>query len=57
MHGKFTGSKLDGVGGDVAWKYEDWLKGQVSVPDYTKIDKVSGTQIEFASKADISEIG
>ena len=43
LQAKFTNSQLDGLGGDVAWRWEDWLKGTVNVPAYTKIDNPSGT--------------
>jgi hypothetical protein len=43
VQAKVTGNQFDGAGGDIAWKYENWLKGTVSVPAYTKLDKVSGT--------------
>ena len=43
LHAKFSSSKLDGVGGELAWRYDGWLKGAVTVPDYVKIDQPSGT--------------
>ncbi len=43
LQAKFTNSNLDGVGGDLAWRYDGWLKGTVGVPAYTKLDNPSGT--------------
>ncbi|MSP92752.1 MAG: DUF4157 domain-containing protein, partial [Myxococcales bacterium] len=43
LQAKVTGNNFDGVGGAVAWRYESWLKGSVTVPAYTEFDKVSGT--------------
>lgn len=53
LQAKFTNSQLDGLGGDLAWRWEDWLKGTVNVPAYTKIDNPSGT-ITAALHADKS---
>ena len=43
LKAKFTDSKLEGFGGDVAWTYDGWIAGTVKVPNYSKIDAISGT--------------
>ncbi|MBM4343343.1 MAG: DUF4157 domain-containing protein, partial [Deltaproteobacteria bacterium] len=43
IQAQFTSSKVTGVGGDLAWRYDGWLKGTVSVPQWTKLDKPGGT--------------
>jgi hypothetical protein len=40
---KISNSAFDGLGGQVAWKYDQWLKGTVTVPPYAKLDTISGT--------------
>jgi hypothetical protein len=43
LRGKFNANALEGVGGEVGWKYDEWLEGNVSVPDYSTLDAISGT--------------
>lgn len=43
LKAKFTNSALEGFGGDVAWTYDGWVAGKIKVPNYSKIDAISGT--------------
>jgi hypothetical protein len=43
LQARLTNSQVDGVGGEVAWRWDGWLAGTVGVPAFQKLDQPSGT--------------
>ncbi len=43
LQAKISNSAFDGLGGELGWKYDEWIKGTVNVAPYAKLESINGS--------------